>query len=509
MSAFSDFLDSGPPPVEQEPLPQTSPLVMDQSPDIIGAITERTVAPDRDPHPMEGRTATKYGEDFNRALAVSPRMRAHWTPEIEHKTENSFARAVWESAKRDSFIGNTTRWMDQVIQEGMRTQEDEDLIWGAREELTHNISAEYHDAILDAPTFGLALREADRVRHREEQIRREHHQSVGKTLAADLAGFIIDPTNLLPGYGMLKGVSVARRMSAISTLKGVAASSKGRQMAALATAGAFEEAIRMAPRYASDPTYETNNYMEGIAMSAAFSGLMPLAFRGFSSGIGRLPDLSNDINMSLHSWGADVGVRQAMRFPGEFKKTGFRDPGTALRKSKELAQDNVNRKVKELNKTAERRKVNEALKGDLAGENPSNSKLMEWMDRKFDQAGDIAIERLRVKAKRHAVATGATAAATVAGGPVAGLTTAVLFANRDYLAVAAKLAIRRRNLRRVAYDTAITNGDQKAAAQILRDARTKATLAETVDDLSAMITESVDKAKAKIKDINTKARVCT
>lgn len=514
MSDLSTFLDSGTP--APKTVPKTSPLVMDQSPDILAQITERTVAPNRNPHPMEGREATQYGQDFNRALEASPEMRSYWTPEPEHQTENSMARAIWESAKRDSFIGNIARWADQQIAETERNTVDEDLIWGAKEELTHNISPEYHSEILNAPTMGLALREANRIRHREEQIRREHHQSIGKTLVADIAGFIIDPTNLLPGYGMLKGVQLARRMNAITALQTLQRSSKMTQMGVLTAAGAFEEAIRMAPRWASDPTYETNNYMEGIVMSAAFSGLLPAAFGGIKAGARRgadiLPNALNDINATLHAYGVDVGVRQAMRFPGQLKETGFKDPGTALRKSKELAQDAVDVKVKEVNARTNTRQFNDSLAEDMAGDAPSNNKMVGWMEDQLDRAGDAALSRAKIKLHRAGVATTATMGAAALGGPLAGIATAALFANKDYLAIAAKVAIRKKNIRRAGYDAAITAGDTKRATEILREARQpkgQTDVAMTIEVVEEQILSAVDKAKVKLRTINEQSRVCT
>ena len=491
---------------EDRPIPDT--FVMDQSQDILARKETFELEPQRQERaPIRGDT--KHAKEFNEALKYSPSMRRDWTPEPEWTSGNTFGQAVWNSMKRDSFIGNSGRLLDQKIAETQRNSVDENLIWDSREALLDGISPQYHAEILNAPTFGLARRESSRVRSREQAIKREHNTHMGKTLAADIAGFILDPTNLLPGYGILKGIALAKRTSSLSVLQGIAASSKGRQMADFAAIGAFEEAIRMAPRYASDPTFEVNEYMEGIAMSAAFSGLLPIAFSGIRGGINKLPALHDDIQKHLHTWGMDVGVRQAMRFPGQLKETGFKDPGTALRKAKEIAQDAVNKKVKEFNKTTERRKVNDAIREDFKGETPTNNKFMEWAESKLDTVGDVAIKRSKLKVKILAQATAATTVGGVVAGPVGAIAAAALFSNRDYIALGARLALRKRKQRRIAYNAAVAAGDDTAAAAILRSAKTKPTVADTVEELNTAILQSVDRAKTKLRELNEKAKVCS
>ena len=488
-----------------------SGVTMDQSPYIFQGLQEREVQPDRPPHPLtDVATKTRYGQNMQKALAVSPRMRRHWTPTPEHTTQNGFLEGIWESAKRDSFIGNTARWIDQIANNAQRNFADQKLIYDNREELLHGISPEYHEAILNAGTFDLAVRESQRIRHREDQIKREYNQSIGKSLVSDLMGFMIDPTNLLPGYGMLKGVSVARRMNALGTIKNVAASSKMQQVGALTAAGAFEEAIRMAPRFASDPTFEANNYMEGIAMSAAFSGFLPVAIGGVRRGIDIAPDAYADIKNHLHAWGVDVGVRQAMRFPSELKQTGFKDPGTALRKSKEFAQDRVGQNVHEVNARNMKKEVDQKTK-DLKGETPNSSGVVDSALDMFDRAGDAAIGRVKVKLKRGAQATAATAVTAAVAGPVPAAIVAGMFANRDYLAIALKAGVKAKRSRRAAYDLAKSTGDEAKAAEILREARQtggKPTAAQTAEAAQEMILDAVEKAKIKIRDIHAKASTC-
>ena len=457
-------------------------------------------------------------ELYNSAIRANPALRKTWIDHEQNEmTEGfSFPEAVWNSIIRDSFIGNSYRVLDQTIEELNRTDKHAVAIWDARETLTVGISPQYHDDILNAPTIDLAIRESQRIRNREIKLKKEYNTHMGKSLVADIAGFMLDPSNLLPGYGMLKTYNLATRTKALGALQNIAASSKAQQMSTLAAAGAFEEAIRMAPRYASDPTFEVNNYMEGIAMSAAFSGLLPLVFGGIGSGVGRLteilPNAANDIGAISHAYGMDVGVRQAMRFPGKLKETGFKDPGTALRKSKEAAQDAVNTKVKEVNARTNTRQFNDALTQDMAGDAPSNNKIVSWIDDQLDKAGNTALDRAKLKLRRAGVSTAATLGAAAVGGPLAGITTAALFANKDYLAIAAKVAIRKKNIRRAGYDAAITAGDTKRATDILRETRQskgQTDIAMTIDVVEEQIASAVDKAKVKLRTINEQSRVCT
>jgi len=496
-----------PNPITKGDLPDT--FVMDQSKEVLSGIEFKEVAPPREElTSIQG--STRYAEDFNEALKYSPSMRKDWTPEPEWTSGNTFGQALWNSMKRDSWLGNIGRLTDQAIAGTQQSEINDGLIWDNQEALVHGISPIYHDDILQAPTFGLAKRESNRIRLREAALKREHNTHIGKTIAADMAGFFLDPTNLIPGYGIVKGIALAKRMSSIAVLRGVAASSKGRQMAGFATVGAFEEAIRMAPRYASDPTFETMEYMENIAMSAAFSGILPAVFGGVQAGLRKLPALNDDMQRNLHSWGVDVGVRQAMRFPGELKETGFADPGTAARKAKEKAQDSVDAKVKEFNKTAEKKKAKEAIDEDMSGETPSNEKLMGWMEEKLDQAGDAAIKRLKHKLKRTVASAAGVAVATGIAGPIGGVVAAAFFTNKDYLAAGLKLALKHKKERRVAYDAAVSAGDHEAAAEILKGARKqkKPTPEETVDEMEVNIRESVEEAKRKLRAANEKAWAC-
>ena len=515
MEAFLDAMDERPTTVNVEKdhsPPAPSPLKMDQSPDILMNIREREVPPQL-PHSMEGKTDTPYGRDYQFALEVSPSLRNEHI-EYEHTTENSLGVAIWESMKRDSFIGNVTRWIDNVSAEMHRNRADEKRIWDYKDELTHGISPEYHRDIVTAPTWELAIRESQRIRHREEQLKREYNQSFGKSLVADALGFMLDPSNLLPGYGMLKGVQLANRASTMSTLGRFAQSTKMQKMGSLAAAGAFEEAVRMAPRYASDPTFEANEYYAGIAMSAAMSGLMPAAFSVGRSGVGRLankiPEAAADIRNSMHAHGVDVAVRQAMSFPSALKETGFKDPGTALRKSKEAAQDKVSQKVNELNARSGQKEFEATIKDDLSGESPTTSKAVQWMESKIDQAGDAAIERMKLKAKRTAQGGAAVAAGTVVAGPLGGVAAATLFANRDWIQLAGKAAVRARNKRRLAYDAAISAGDKEGAARILREARTtpRATAEQTLEIAQEEVASAVENAKKRIREIHNRARAC-
>ena len=506
MSSFSENAaiyarDNPPPPPETN-----NPLAVAPSQEVQDLVVHRD-----QPQRYVELTPDTGDEQFDAAIRANPSLRQTWVGgENREFTEDfSFGEAIWNGVVRDGITGNTIRVLDQVISELDRSDAHAINIWEAKESLTIGISPEYHADILNAPTMDLAIRESQRIRARELAIKKEYNTHVGKSLAADVVGFVVDPLNLLPGAAVMKGLSVARRTNAIGALKGVAASSKGEKMATLAVAGAFEEAIRMAPRYASDPTFEVNNYMEGIAMGAAFAGFLPVAFSGIKGGILRLPALNDDIQRHLHNWGMDVAVRQAMRFPSKLKETGFKDPGTALRKSKESAQDAVNKKVKEFNKTTEKRKATEAIREDLKGETPSNSRLMQWAESKLDQAEKVAQERLKLKVKRIVQAAVATTVGGVVAGPLGVATAAALFANRDYIAIGAKFALKKKLQRRVAYNAAVAAGDDKAAAAILRGARTKPTLEDAVEEISESISTAVEKAKTKLRDINEKAKVCT
>lgn len=485
-------------------------FVMDQSQQIIEAIEQREPTLERQERlPVEGIFPGDPGYEFNEALKASPSLRRDWLPIPEGIQSNTFTESLWNAVKRDSFGGNIYREFDQQIAELSRSGYDEKLIWDDRENLTKGISPAYHDNILLAPTYGLAKRESRRIREREVALRKEYRTSIGQTLAADILGFFVDPSNYLPGYGMLRAIRVADRVLEVSLLKGIAASGKGKKMAVLAGAGAFEEAIRMAPRYTSDPTFEANNYYESIAMSAAFAGFLPVVFGGFFGAskftINKMPVLHDDIQRNLHKWGLDVAVRQAMRFPGKLKEQGFKDPGTALRKAKEAAQDRVAQKVKGFDKTGQKRKLKDAVKQDMKGDVPGTVKLMGVINDTLDSIGEAVTARIKSRLERTKVSR-QDADLDLKDINVADKTKGAN--TEEYLKMAEKVAIKQRQVRRLAYDAAVSAGDTKAARKILKDARKTPSTVEVTESYLAIVLEAVEKAKAKLKEVNDKAKRC-
>lgn len=423
------------------------------------------------------------------------------------------SQSIKDSIVRNSFIGNSLRVMDQTLAELERNKIDQLAIWDDRERLLYGVSEVYWEDILSAPTYALAERESERIRGAEGRRLRQQKQTFGKSLVADMVGFVVDPSNFIPGYGMLKGVQYASRMRALTDVgAGFARSTRGAQIAALAAAGGFEEAIRMSPRYISDPTFEVNEYMTDIAMSAAMSGLLPVAFSGLKKGVLGLPNAASDVRAHLHEWGADVGARQVLRFPGELRRAGIRNPGEAVQRSRAAAQDAVNRNFHEANARQNTRQFRNAVDEDLSADVPDVQNVGGFFDNYFRRVGDRAEETLKLRAKIARNVSVAGIAGGVVAGPVGAVVGAGLMSNKEYLIVAARLAKNLRKQRRHEYDRALATGDTRRAISIIRAARTKRAVDGVVDSreiVADQITTAVHTARQSIREIVSTARgVC-
>ena len=96
---------------------------------------------------------------------------------------------------------NVGRWTQQALQEV--DPDGTKQILSAMPELMFGVSEEYSDYIAGQPNFEAAEREADHLRVQAYRDKLRENEGIGQALTAGVAGFILDPINLVPGALMV------------------------------------------------------------------------------------------------------------------------------------------------------------------------------------------------------------------------------------------------------------------------------------------------------------------
>ena len=137
---------------------------------------------------------------------------------------------------------------------------------------------------------------------------------IPKMLATEIGGFVLDPTNFIPGTLVVKGAALTGK--ALPKVAAKFASLHGSKMGTMgiyAAFGAAEEAIRLSPRLMSDPTYNYEQYLMEVGMGAVFAGAIPAvptAYRWGKSKIGKnLDTLNKGLKDSWETYGKSVETR--------------------------------------------------------------------------------------------------------------------------------------------------------------------------------------------------------
>lgn len=488
--------------------------------------------PERAPHPMEGQVMTEVGASFNEALKLNPSLGKYWQPMPEEGPAKAFT--YWEAAKnamhRESFARNSMRWADQIFSERDRNAIDERAIWDARDELTHGISSLYHDDILGQPTWDLAVSESKEIRHRQEMILREQATGLGTSLLGDITGFVLAPSNIIPGFGIMKGITALRGVKMLAGSKILHPTTKTQRINSMFLAGGLEETLRAHPRYMTDVTYSSTEHLTAIAMNAAFTGLLPVVFGHAAREIGSMAEVGYAVRDTLNHWGVDVAFRQVMKTPGNIVRGGFKDVGDVVRATRQEAKDHVADKFKTINVHTRAVELREELEVSVAGDAPDAQGMLNWANARLDEIGEAARKRIHSTAgsgRMTEADIGVSSAEAIQGAPLTKNQYMEIAKDNAFLpergnAIDAASAEQSKALRRAAYQAALNARDTRGAAQILRmykNAKPKGEI-NTVNPNSvdtpelrraatdAQIDEAIAKAKARLQTTYDNAVVC-
>jgi hypothetical protein len=507
--------------------PETyNPIKWDLSPEVMSRYQYEDVSQESPmkypPHFMIGKTDTPYGRDWNRAHKIMPGIANYWEPKVPYTADNSFGEQMWQSVQQNSMVSNAHRMLDQVSEGLARNTEDELKIYEQKDEILFGVDPKHHDYILTQPTYDLALREAGRVRQTQKWDMLSANTGAGTQALAGAAGFILNPTDWIPSIAVAKigalGLNAAARIPYLAAQIAKPTSLVTKSLV-FAAAGGFEEAVRMAPRWASDPTYQMNEYATNIALGTAFSGAMPAVFMGAKRGLGYIPEAHETMTYHLNQWGVDRAVRQALTFPGQLRDTGLGDIGTAVRRSKEIAQQQVDANWRDISVHSERRRARVATAEDL--NSPSNrlDASEEVTRSNIDSIADGAMRRTRVGWTQTAMTGAVSVTATAVLGPGPAILLAGMVANRDPIALAMKAALiagknappatTRNNL----YKIAAAASDSRLSKYILEKTQplrgtegTTEAFEEGAEWLSDRIAESTRRAQDRASEVYARRR---
>lgn len=162
--------------------------------------------------------------------------------------------------------------------------------------------------------------------------------SIPMMLATEVSGFALDPTNFIPSTLVVKGAPLvpkllpkvaARFTEAVAAKMGT---TKLGTMGIYAAFGAAEEAIRLSPRLASDPTYNYEQYLLEVGMGSVFTGAIPAVPTAYRWGKSAIAKPANKLAEGMtEMWESYVKSTQM--------RTGVNVMKQAVKSSKKAAQD--------------------------------------------------------------------------------------------------------------------------------------------------------------------------
>jgi hypothetical protein len=130
----------------------------------------------------------------------------------------------------------------------------------------------YKDEILMSGSMEVAERKVMSLKQTQRYDRTRSKNGFVGNLTQGVAGFIMDPSNLLfTGLGAAKGASIAAKLIAkgMNPTKAYILAGVGADTAA--------EGVRSLPQLASDPAFRSQEYLTNLAMTAAGTGVFTVA----------------------------------------------------------------------------------------------------------------------------------------------------------------------------------------------------------------------------------------
>jgi hypothetical protein len=231
-------------------------------------------------------------------------------PPVLTEHSPSFLSSLGWSIDDYGVIGNTSRWMAQLLDE--EDPEATKQIQAHLPELMYGVPEEYEEYIVGQPSFEAAERESNRLREQDRRQQYREKEGFGQAMASGALGFVIDPVNLVPGIALFKGMTLSAKLA---TAAGISAG--GRHVTTTASragiwaaAGFTEELVRQVPRLQSDATFANDQYLTEAAMAAGFAAGAPVAASAFRGAYSKVPGWATELKEAGEAMGVDQAFRQ-------------------------------------------------------------------------------------------------------------------------------------------------------------------------------------------------------
>ncbi|MCP4851296.1 MAG: hypothetical protein GY900_06135, partial [Actinomycetia bacterium] len=228
--------------------------------------------------------------------------------------------ALW-SMEEMSVARNIMAWTGRSIEKSRREAFDEEELEEEAARIEANLSDLLYGIIGDdarmaiqyAPTLKEAQRQSTWIRKQQQRIAAREHEPWFQAMVGGVAGFVLDPTNLVPGMALAKTGTMAMRtaMAARAMSKAGHKTQLAARVGGWSALGTTEELVRNIPRTQVDALYSTDQYIMDAVFAGAFGGALPMlapTFRVAGRGIGATAGLVADAG---HALGADVAFRTA------------------------------------------------------------------------------------------------------------------------------------------------------------------------------------------------------
>jgi len=255
------------------------------------------------------RTTPKFIEEYVPGALRQPTIRS---------TVDTTAPSLWEGTKAviddSGLASNVGRVYDDFTQ-------DEDQDFHVMQAALPSMLTKYD--VNEAWSEQLLL-QAKNTQHMETLVQRiqrvtAHRKGadamgIPKMLATEIGGFVLDPTNFIPGTLVVKGASLtSKALPKVAATMARLHGSKMGTMGIYAAFGATEEAIRLSPRLMSDPTYNYEQYLMEVGTGAVFAGAIPAvptAYRWSKSVIAKpARKLEQGMRNACENYGKSVETR--------------------------------------------------------------------------------------------------------------------------------------------------------------------------------------------------------
>ena len=261
-------------------------------------------------------------------------------------TRETQAGSLWQGVKNNlsdnSFGLNTARFGSDAIREALDADtNDFHVIQAAMPSVLEKYGLT--DAAIDP-----ILEEATSVEHAEEladRIRRVNandasaaDEGIGQMIVSGIGGFALDPTNwLLVTKGLQLANSASRATPTIAKAVTATMATKKGKVAALATFGAVEEAVRMSPRLANDPSYNYERYLTDVATGAVFSAGIGISMPAGRWAAGKLKEPYDGVMSTISNYQRKVAESQNIRTSANLVKSALKE-STQVRKVSDVTK---------------------------------------------------------------------------------------------------------------------------------------------------------------------------